>query len=118
MSYSRTAGGRKPIFKHDAQVKVVTMTYIYQEGLQRIRDSLEASGRLFLYLPLTSDLLALGVMHFGPADQYDTLNNAKPQQAVSIWRGIADDIRCKCSIFARTESWQHPQSTSVESPHH
>lgn len=112
------AGGQKPIFKHGARVQVVALTYKHQEGLWCSGESLSASGWLFLYLSLTSHLLAVGVMHSSPIDQYDTLNNTELLQAVSIWLGTADYIRCKCSINARTESWQQPEITSVESPHH
>lgn len=69
VSYNRMAGGQKPIFKHEAQVKVVTLTYIHQEDLECSGESLNVSGRLFLYLSLTSDLFAVGVTHFGPIDQ-------------------------------------------------
>lgn len=47
MSYSRMAEGGQPIFKHKAQVKVVTMTNTHQGGHGRISESLKASGRLF-----------------------------------------------------------------------
>lgn len=47
MSYSRMAEGGQPIFKHKAQVKVVTMTNTHQGGLRRISESLKASGRPF-----------------------------------------------------------------------
>lgn len=47
MSYSRMAEGGQPIFKHKAQVKVVTMTNTHQGGLGRVSESLKASGRLF-----------------------------------------------------------------------